>query len=527
MKNKNNNDELKSLPIRLSHDSETSPLRFHTTVKLAKDNQICIVASATDMSDGSIFGRHQRTIMDLNHWQQVAKSLETRIEYEFNAKHTNRSESLARDSTVFDAALQETLAGRGRINYVWAESTEKIAIQDYNRLCKYLVDYLPVDEFSVDVHKYVEQAFGERVRQHGNSSGNQDTMDNSAQTALRYGVEVYQVVREFWNEHHPENKLPEIDWQIRSNNRIPNAEQFKMLSSEIRQNFCALLKSHAKTQPALVKSAVLMMLGSRTAEAAAVTAQQITFYADHSIVSVIQQSKGTMAMKRLKTKNSYRILPAPKWHTELLRICFSALAQSSQNGLIPAEQLSAWVYDQLVQCGCTKDFLEQARKKMHGDLHADSISAYVLRRDFASLATTIMGFTKNETRYYLGHKQRYAKKNMVDYRLPENAQLLLDKLERYVYDKTLSMNPAFHPRKALHGEDFTLPEYCEVKIEQPDYATHHTITAVAREPGEPIVIHLPAGTKIDICDCTIISKKFDPTISKPVIGNNKEIKNAK
>lgn len=517
MKNINNNDELKSLPIRLPHKSETTPLHFLTTVKQSSDNRILISVSATDTSDNSFFAHHQRTIMDLGHWQQIAQLLENRTECEYIEKHTNRPESLAHDSTVFDAALRETLAGRGRINYVWAESTEKIAIQNYTRLCKYLVNYLPVDEFSEDVHRYIEQAFCDSVRQHGNSGGNQDTMENSAHTALRYGVVVYQVVREFWNDRHPEKALPEIDWQLQWSYHIANPEQFKELDDEIRKNFCLLLRQEAATSPALVKSAVLMMLSLRTAEAAAITMEQIDFAEDYCIISVLQQVQNAKVTKRLKTENGYRILPAPKWHTELLRKCFEELKRKNMDGFIPAEHVSDWVYRKLERCGCTKEMFSKASRDMSGKLDADSISAYILRRDFASLAKNTMGFSKDEIDFFLGHKTKFAKKNLIDYRLPENRQKLLAKLERYVFDPELTLNPAYHPIELSHGDDLALLPYRKIKLKLPDYATHHTLTIRASEPGDTVVVHFPAGTEIDQNSITVTSTPYDPTVSSPVV----------
>ena len=193
---------------------------------------------------------------------------------------------------------------------------------------------------------------------------------------------------------------------------------------------------------------------------------------------------------------------------------------------ITAEELREFVRKVLQESDIDEAFWAAAKAAEAKDPDRDSngkpiydVTAYVLRRNRASIWRNICGFLSIECDYFLGHRDKIAKKRKVDYRLDTELQRIGTKLENYVADPEMSAHPAIMPLFMKHGDDVEMSPYEEFDIvNTSDSPLVIDFDLIAAEAGEEIEIYLENGEIISLTPRH--RKTHGMRDNKPLIGTD-------
>ena len=123
------------------------------------------------------------------------------------------------------------------------------------------------------------------------------------------------------------------------------------------------------------------------------------------------------------------------------------------------------------------------------------ISAYVLRRDWATRARNYCGLSTDEIDYLLGHKRARAEKRREDFRSSEARKKLSKKLERYIASLTVSNHPALSPMQITSGGTFKLQQYTIMRIRNDTVSSLQAeLDIKASLSAEPITLVVQQGS---------------------------------
>ena len=196
-----------------------------------------------------------------------------------------------------------------------------------------------------------------------------------------------------------------------------------------------------------------------------------------------------------------------------------------------AQDLSAWTLAQLRECGVDEAFLATARKHYEEETiygkdgnPTEDFSAYILRRDWASRARNICGYTSVEIDLQLGRKvdtPRYKRPNL---KLAAEQEKLAAKAERYVYSLVGTQNPEYTPILLQAGDRKEIPTFKTVKYcNGSDKPVLVAITFDAMENADAVQLTAPCGA---MRKTAFTSRPDDPNQrrNRPIIGRQKEEK---
>jgi integrase len=209
----------------------------------------------------------------------------------------------------------------------------------------------------------------------------------------------------------------------------------------------------------------MFLLGLRTGEACGLQFGDISLYDDFSVTRIGRQNKSTGITNRLKTNASYRYVVGSYFFTALLlkRIKFlcskgydietiSTLPIVSQNAnygeFVDSSVLSEYARRILIACGITESAISASRFLLNDDPDTQNpdftekdITAYILRRDFASRCGNICGLSTSDIDYLLGHISQ--NKTIKDYSNFDTQKMLAGMLERAILHPNYTRNPLY------------------------------------------------------------------------------------
>ena len=366
--------------------------------------------------------------------------------------------------------------------------------------------------------RWIFDSYGIKRQVQKSTKSKTDDVSNTRRAfyIIQRALSVYKIIKEDWDEKNPQSTLPRIDWNP-PRNRTVALEQVKTLGDRIRQRFCEELYKRSELEPALAKSAVMMMLSLRTAEAAAITAGDVSFIEDekvglYAVVKVYSQvKKRKNKVSDLKTPQSVRLITAGYWAATMLQKCFKTIQASERSGIVDPAVLSGWILDVLETVGFnTKDVTPPALNAVDiGDL-----SAYILRRDAASLMMNVMGLEPYEYARLIGHTLNESEFKHEDSRHPEEQRKVVQKQSRYIYSTRITNNPSVVPIELKHGDDQKTIDYTEIHFTAPQAASHGLFVFQAREAGESIRIRCPKHLVEAI---KVYNRQFE-TQDRPALG---------
>ena len=385
--------------------------------------------------------------------------------------------------------------------------------------------FLPSDLDSIIAALKVKKA------QHSRSEGKQSDLTASTYTDLTAADVIYQFIR----AAYPDLGLPELHLTPTSRRGMGSRkEQEKSLPEPVRQKLCRYVETHWRQEPRLCYALTLMLCGGlRTAEAAGTRPEKIVYTAYFAVVKVQGQEKGGKIDKILKRDNSYRGVVIGCWACYILRQCSDMLRKIDPDWtndetapVCLAQDLSAWVLARLHECGLSEAFMAEARKDFEnevsynkdGNLMAD-FSAYILRRDWASRARNICGYTSLEVDLQLGHAVSAPNHKRPNLKLSAEQEKLAAKAERYVYNPAETKNPEHSPIQLEVDVRKQIPTYRAVKYSNnSDKPMLVTLSFSALENADAVRLTIPCGAMRK----TVVTSRPDDAEqrqNRPIIGN--------
>lgn len=360
----------------------------------------------------------------------------------------------------------------------WSSGTQDTAFEEFKRFSEPIEAVIETGDV-----EHLQKSIRESVSKHGNSK-NAVSVEKTVHSIMFRLAVVYNELR----ARYPALLLPDLSIAPLGRATHRQDELPKMLPEHVRQAFLRELEARVATDPAHVKSAVAMTLGARTAEACAADADDITFSANGCTVAFCAQMKGSQKVGTLKTLSSYRVVPGTQWHARMLKECIDAADALGASLHADPKDTAKHIKKLLISSDMTPQMLREAEHDMSliNDEAAD-LSAYILRRDFASLAKNVMGLSSFEIDMLLGHKNYSRKVAHPDLRNPAELDRIRAAMERYIYSAEMSNNPSVSAVNLQPGADVSLISYQTIAAVNSDTKPIHVvIDVVAIEPAAMI-----------------------------------------
>lgn len=393
------------------------------------------------------------------------------------ASKTTSTHVVRRAGQLIDAL--EALKNTGDIiRYEWSASTQETAYADFKR-------FSPAIQYAVESGdiESLQKSIEETVREHGNSK-NVVSVEKTVHSIMFRLAVVYNEIK----ARNPALLLPDLNISPAGRATRRQDELPKMLPDDVRQAFLRAIEGLAVTDPAVAKTAAVMTLGGRTSEACAADEKDIEVCKNGCVVALCAQMKEHTKTSTMKTRSSYRAVPGTMWHGIILQKCIESSEALGVTLLADPKEAAKIIKKMLIDCGVKSQMVREAEHDL-SLVSDDSIdlSAYILRRDFASLAKNVMGLSSYEIDMLLGHKNYSRKVANPDLRNPAEQDRIRSAMERYIYSAEMSNNPSVSAVNLQPGADVSLISYQTIAAVNSDTKPIHVvIDVVAIEPAAMI-----------------------------------------
>ena len=340
----------------------------------------------------------------------------------------------------------------------------------------------PIDKDISALHdELVEQASNSK-----NSLGLSDQARSNLIGKLRRCDVLYRQIQVLLPDWH----LPDLDLRMEGQ-CVSNLEQCKSLPEPVRIRLAALLALLIPTQwgGAALCLAFMLMCGLRTAESAALYFRDLVWEKGIELFWVAKQREGTELTGILKTENAYRRLPLTRFLSDMVEMRRAWLREQGYTnkqiqdmplngrpkdpGLpIDTGAISAVGRQLLIICGCReRSYWDGVRTLMADDPDTTvsgsrlmDVTAYILRRDFASWVSNVCAIPKQELDIAMGHKVKVSMNEKRAFYGIESMLRFRRQLERYVFDPNHSDHPAFSPVTVAAEHPGSLPAYGKLQL---------------------------------------------------------------
>lgn len=272
---------------------------------------------------------------------------------------------------------------------------------------------------------------------------------------------------------------------------------------------------------------IMLSAGLRPAEAAAIIGSDIISSEIMTCIAISAQETDGERDYDLKTPAAYRTIPLDSWTCNLLKKTNAIIGKESSNDSLKVSKLklSKIAKEMLEKAGLSNDFFIVAEEDMKRNPVPDingnpmtNVTAYVLRRNVASIWGNYVGLSKDQVDYLLGHERHTTGAEHFDDKNP-GAMLELSKVINH-----------FDIEKALKKEPYiTIPLIAEKTVTiSPSNAPEYLNTTDQTMLIEGLVTVAEAGESINIKSTgTIIShttynKKISRRKFTEMIGTVKE-----
>lgn len=329
--------------------------------------------------------------------------------------------------------------------------------------------------------------------------------------------------------------------------RADRDEQIKMLSLTVLATvYDTLPKDYLPSKPKIVFFAVLCIFGLRPAEAAGTLPCDILFFEDYCVVDVKHQEVDGLRSTRMKNPYSPRKVIIPLWGKTLLKQCVDLIGTNyptDGTAMLKSADVAPLVKALLLKCGADEGEIKQVANTITSDdldtascdpsKRAESeqdkerkIACYVLRRCFATIMRTFMGFSLYQTDRMLGHipaglgGRKEAKHLNDDLSSPETQARLAAQMERYVFSPDISLNPAYTPIALSTDQRIDLIAFSEYVFRAEENCVVE-LNLDAVETGESVSIILAPQNDVDYLEhmhASSLPKNWSE-IQRNMIGN--------
>lgn len=409
--------------------------------------------------------------------------------------------------------FNKLVADRFTINK-WAASTQKAAISYFkiNTLPK-IENIIVEDDIPEDFPYNLLCEFA--AKSQGSKKSKNVYDKENAKNHLYEADVIYKVMRDYNGD------LPNLSFVIYDKVSGCRIEQLKTLSEDIMEKFNNETENMIGTDPKLARAIVLMdSCALRPAEAAAVIKNDFKSFDNNFIIHIYCEEENGLRCNRVKTKYSDRIVVVDDRASDIIRRCNKMITDDNELTPVSAKKLSNIVKDLLVKCGCTQEYIEESKSFLYNNLDylseigngaykIDSVCAYILRRNRASVWKNICGLSDEEIDCLLGHKG-LSRIDNTKFTNSENIRDMIIKLRRFKLNRLVKdgMDSSFIELEVGKTENL---------IEQNGYDFHNNsnetidvfFTITTSEPGECPMFYFKKENNF------ILQRK----ISTPNLGN--------
>ena len=442
------------------------------------------------------------------------------IEERFKAQHHILSADYNILQQAFNVLRRRVEVDHYKLKPQWEkDSTNLSAINHFERnglaLIKPFAD--PAERIFLEYDRQkIENTLIEKVM--GRNGGRADAAKVDAQNHLVDWELILKRMREI-DPRIPEFKLVPAERAI----RVPPKEQVKHLPRPLLMKLYAKLKTLVATYPKMVFFAVLVIIGFRPAEAAACKPCNIRWHNTYCTLLVTHQEINGFLTDKLKNEYSRRVVIIPYWGMVLLKLCCEAIGEDyphNDSAMHRSKDCALWVKKLLIEIGIEEEYINEVGLIIpDADLDDDAIltpgstaetleirsykiACYVLRRVFATTMRTVMGLSQYETDRLLGHipldvnGKRVSIVREIDLNTESEQAKIAQKMERFIFDEELSLNPSCTPYSIHEESTLNLIEYSDyVFRNDSDMPMTLDLNLLAAECGERVEIEMPCGTE--------------------------------
>ena len=369
----------------------------------------------------------------------------------------------------------------------WCSSTlHNHMVYFQNNILPYIQNMEDDEDFGVAELQELKQQLLDKSINNGNS-------DHRIETAMKRVEDHIASARRIYSELLYLNPmLPELTLLKGERISVVAKEQFKYIPFDVHRVFRRALEEAVATEPYYVRGAVLMDMGLRAGEAAAITRYEIIEMKEGVYILVAAQEKNGVRSPVLKSEAAYRFVPCDEWAANLLAKCNELIGKETQNqekAPVLGHRLSAWVKTKLLESGCSDELLNVAQRDLgesceyDDDIQSTDISGHLLRRHRASVMYAVLGYTRNEIELFMGHRNRIPKEIKEEMLTPEYMQLMFKKNARYDLLGELSCSS---------------PKYIPIEVEESDSINiiPYDVFRIKNTSEEPIEIRLNIEAKV-------------------------------
>lgn len=416
-----------------------------------------------------------RTSSGLEDREEVISRVRAIVEKKLNVSRNTRKDTAKKPrSTVLNEKAPMVIAFRrfqASEPYVqgWCSSTlNNHMVYFANNILPFIQNMEDDDDFGEEELQELKQRLLEKVINNGNS-------DHRVETAMKRVEDHINNAKRIYSELLYLNPmLPKLAMLKGERLSVVAKEQFKFIPFDVHRIFRRTLNELILTEPYYVRGAVLMDMGLRAGEAAAITANEIVKMENGVCILVIFHEKNGERNQVLKSEAAYRMVPCDAWAANLLEKCNEIIGEESQEltkAPVVGSKLSAWVKSKLIASGCSEDILRAVQQDLGESCEYDEnvqstdISGHLLRRHRASVMYAVMGYSRDEIELFMGHRNKIPKARKEKMCAPDYIRQMFQKNARYdLFGGEFSSSPKYVPIEAKEGDSISVMPYDVFRI---------------------------------------------------------------
>ena len=416
-----------------------------------------------------------------------------------NAKNPHRKMQRGRVSNFFQAVRFNPA------DFGWAQSTYDGTLSYLRDSIAPLMDRIGEDICDEDLKKIADDLIARACKSGRGKTGADGRATEKDAAAARQQViakldrcrRLYELAR----AQYPQSALPDVQFPIFERVKASKVEQPKELPADTRVVFANMLWLLANQGDARAYNAALMLYaGLRSGEAAAPKIGEITLAADNKYGSyfVAGKIRNGIYEPYPKTQAGYRTIILGSEMVQFVRLrihqlsemgCTAKEIEAMPLGTANDSELSAYVKKLLLFVGCDSQVIATNISES-AQIDSVDISAYLLRRDWATRMANCCGMSMDMLDKLLGHARRDNAKR--DYTTPAQQQRIAAIIDQCVLIPQLSQSPAAQPMNISNNTTPVLDGNIRHQfIAETDCVINLDIQAL--EPGQDLVITAPRG----------------------------------
>ena len=451
--------------------------------------------------------------------EQKAIVLTNRLTAQYNKAHRNGDSRPSTAGTFTEA--YNAIEDKNELNGNWAASTAEKTHAFCTTVLK-MMDKYGAEITNHDMRTIYDELLN-RANCNKNSYKNDETVNNLIDTLRRVNIILTKLEKLTL-------ELPEVKFSLPEKIRVQKAEQIKAIREECRVELSLNLLEAVQSNPMALACGIMYCGGARTGEAAAISFADINIWGRYATIYIEKRIDNAGKITDiLKTDQAYRLIVLPYYFVCLYKLCAEGLqAKGYSMDDIMCMRLvntslgtfSAYCRKQLESAGVTGSEFEGAYHLMEREpdivdgRRENDVTAYLLRRDWASRMMDCCDMSAEDVDYYIGHKKegKRDKYHLDPQRIENTARVM----ERYVYLPELSYHPAYRAVEIRNDTDIALDASRRYHLRSVDSPAkiHIEVQGTEAGPIEIFVPHKPTGLR-----AKALPDEVEARNGRPILGD--------